>query len=379
MNYFKVVEAQIQGTGMPTPDNDSGNASTPDRLPTLDSPVAVLRKMRDQGTPISTGIPALDERFRGGMRPKRALAIGGTAGAGKTALALQLALTAARSGCAVACHMADEGREAAVIRIGQQLGYIREQIEEGLEGVLIGMEEALAPLILTFPDPDAEADTTIEGIAAALVAAFPDRPKFLLLDSIQTVRTRLDAPTIRERIMQNARTARRLALDYGLIVVYTSEVNRAWYRSRKEEDRASDLAAFAEARIEFSADVLLTMRTDDADPLLVDVRIPKSRIGSRTPLLLRLDVNRASFSALEGDPREATRNAAESQKMDETNAKILRKLKEHPGLARTQLQESVSVRRETFVKALQTLLDSGIVTKKQEGRSVRYYLAEIPK
>ncbi len=344
----------------------------------LESPVAILRRAREQGEPIPTGIPALDERLRGGMRPGKTLAIGGTAGAGKTALGLQIAKAAAEAGCAVACHMADEGREPAVIRLGQQLGYIREQIEAGMEGALAGMEQALAGLTLIFPDPDAEASLTMEGVTEALVNAYPGRRGVLFLDSIQTVRTRLDSPSLRERIMENARTARRLAVEHNLIVIYTSEVNRSWYRSRKEEDRASDLAAFAEARIEFSADVLLAMRSGEQDPDLVEVRIPKNRLGHRAPFLLRLDRKRATLTPVDGDPAVAMREAAEAERIDKQTQAILQALKKKPGMTQGQLWEVVRGNRKAFLEALDLVRKSGLVRWEPEGRSIRHFLATVP-
>jgi archaellum biogenesis ATPase FlaH len=257
-------DRELQATVQSVARLDARKKDDPAGLPTLDAPVPILRRLQHQPDPIPTGIAELDNRLRGGMRAGKALVIGGTAGAGKTALGIQMARAAAEAGCAVVVFLADEGREPGIIRLGQQLGYIREEVEEGLDSVLESMERDLSRHILTFPDPDADADTTIEGLVEALVHAYPDRRKVLLLDSIQTVRTRhslKEVPSIRERVMENARTARRLAVEHGLAVIYTSEVNRSWYRSRKEEDRASDLAAFAEARIEFSADVLLTMET----------------------------------------------------------------------------------------------------------------------
>lgn len=55
---------------------------------------------------------------------------------GKTSLGLQISLTAARAGVVVMCLMVDEGDEPACVRIGQQLGYIREQIEERTGDIL---------------------------------------------------------------------------------------------------------------------------------------------------------------------------------------------------------------------------------------------------
>jgi len=351
--------------------------------PTLDAPVPILRRLQHQPDPIPTGIAELDARLRGGMRPGKALVIGGTAGAGKTALGLQMARAAAEAGCAVVVFLADEGREPGIIRLGQQLGYIREQIEEGLDSVLDSMERELSRHILTFPDPDADADTTIEGLAEALVRAYPDRRKVLLLDSIQVVRTRhplKEVPSIRERVMENARTARRLAVEHGLAVIYTSEVNRSWYRSRKEEDRASDLAAFAEARIEFSGDVLLAMRASDEDPTLVDVRIPKNRLGTRFPLLLRLNQDRATLVAVESDPREAAKGEAQNQKIAEARATILRELQGTPGLTRTELYGLVGGKKAAFDDALRELRSSGIVKARTGSKwnRMEHHLAEIP-
>jgi|GEM_PF-1156173 archaellum biogenesis ATPase FlaH len=376
-------ERELQTTVQSVARLEARRKDEPAELPTLDAPVPILRRLQDQPDPIPTGIAELDARLRGGMRPGKALVIGGTPFAGKTALGIQMARAAAEAGCAVVVFLADEGREPGIIRLGQQLGYIREQIEDRLDSTLDSMERDLSKLILTFPDPDADADTTIEGLAEALVRAHPDRRKVLLLDSIQTVRTRhplKEVPSIRERVMENARTARRLAVEYGLAVIYTSEVNRSWYRSRKEEDRASDLAAFAEARIEFSGDVLLAMRASDEDSDLVDVRIPKNRLGTRFPLLLRLNQDRASFVAVDSDPREAARGEAQNQKVAETRATILRELQGTPGLTRTELYGLVGGKKGVFDDALRGLRSSGIVKtrKGSRGNRVEHYLAEIP-
>jgi hypothetical protein len=179
--------------------------------------------------------------------------------------------------------------------------------------------------------------------------------------------------------MGNARIARRLAVEHGLCVVYTSEVNRSWYRSRKEEDRTSDLAAFAEARIEFSADVLLTMRAMDEDPDLVEVRIPKNRLGTRQGFLLRLDRSRARFAEVDGQAAEATRSAAEVKRVDEAVADILQALRDTPGLTRAQLLSVVGIKKATFNAAMQAARKAGTVRLEKAGRALLHYLAEVPR
>jgi RecA/RadA recombinase len=361
---------------------EAAKHDAPAALPSLDAPVAVLRKSQNQGDPIPTGLPILDARLRGGMRPGKALVIGGTPFAGKTTLGIQIVKAAVDGGCVAACLMADEGRESASIRLGQQLGYEREKLESGHEPTLDAMERDLAGRAILFPDPDGEGDLTLEGVAEALVKAYPDRRKLLLVDSVQTVRKRRpegDQPSLRERIMENARTARRLAVEHGLVVIYTSEVHRGWYRNRKAEDRSTDLAAFAEARIEFSGDTLLLLRANDEDPDLVEVRIPKNRLGTRQPFFLRMHQQRSLFTVVEGDPSAALRDAAEEQLIEKQVQSILQALQTSPGLTQTHLKDVVGGNRQAFLAALRRVKDSGMVTWKQDGRSIRHYLTEVPK
>ncbi len=354
----------------------------PAALPSLDAPVVVLRKSQNQGDPIPTGLSVLDARMRGGMRPGKALVIGGTPFAGKTALGIQIVKAAVDGGCVAACLMADEGRESAIVRLGQQLGYARADLESGQDPTLDAMERDLAERAILFPDPDGEGDFTLEGVAEALVAAYPDRRKILLVDSVQTVRTRRaegDQPSIRERVMDNARTARRLAVEHGLVVIYTSEVNRSWYRNRKAEDRSTDLAAFAEARIEFSGDTLLLLRANDEDPDLVEIRLPKNRLGTRQPFFLRMDQPRSLFAVVEGDPSASLRNAAEEQLIEKQVQSILQALQKSPGLTLTHLGQVVGGTRKAFLDAVRRVKDSGVVTWKQDGRAIRHYLSEVPR
>ncbi|HLG44082.1 MAG TPA: bifunctional DNA primase/polymerase [Nitrospirales bacterium] len=361
---------------------ETAKPDTPAALPSLDAPVAVLRKSQNQGDPIPTGLPVLDARLRGGMRPGKALVIGGTPFAGKTALSIQIAKAAVDHGCVAACLMTDEGRESAIIRLGQQLGYARADLESGDEPTLDAMERDLAGQAILFPDPDGEGDLTLEGVAEALVKAYPDRRKLLLVDSVQTVRTRRpegDQPSLRERVMENARTARRLAVEYGLVTVYTSEVHRGWYRNRKVEDRSTDLAAFAEARIEFSGDTLLLLRANEEDTDLVEIRIPKNRLGTRQPFFLRMQQQRSLFAVVDGDPSAAMRNAAEEQLIEKQVQGILQALQKSPGLTQTHLKDVVGGNRQAFLAALRRVKETGLVTWRQDGRSIRHYLTEVPK
>jgi hypothetical protein len=293
----------------------------------------------------------------------------------------------AEAGCAVVCLMADEGREPAIIRLGQQFGYERDALEgvdhPAHETALAALERDLADLDILFPDPDGEADHTLEGAVEALVAAYPDRRKIVVVDSIQTVRTRQtvkDSPCIRERVMGAARIARHLAVEHEIIVFYTSEVNRSWYRAKKEEDQASDLAAFAEARIEFSGDVLLTLRSLEDDPDMVEVRLPKNRLGTRKGFLMRLDRDRARFDVVDGDGGISEKvDLVHQQAVEKAVEAILVTLKKIPDLSRVQLYEIVRGKYAVFGEALQKAREAGLVTIHKNGRSLFHRLTEVPR
>ena len=56
------------------------------------------KKQAAQNPKVATGIPGLDDIFKGGLPPRRLYLLQGDPGAGKTTLALQFLLTAARAG-----------------------------------------------------------------------------------------------------------------------------------------------------------------------------------------------------------------------------------------------------------------------------------------
>ena len=192
----------------------------------------------------------------------------------------------------------------------------------------------------------------------------------------------------RARVELNAKTARRMAVEHDLAVIYTSETNRAWARVKREEDRPSDLTAFAEARLEYWADVCVVMRAPrEEDPYLVRVTLPKNRLGDKKPFLLRLDPARSRFEEVDEAGEEAQavqeREAAQMDAVEQTKAKILRALAKTPDLTRSHLFELVGGKSATFHQALEQAREKGLITcRKGEGkeyRSIFHRLAEVPK
>lgn len=349
----------------------------------LCSVVDILRMTQSNSERVPTRIPGLDAILGGGIPARRLILAGGTTAAGKTTFVLQVAEAFTDAGGMVVILPCDEGAEPAAVRVGQQHGFLRAQVEERLESLLVKLDGELAGKALRFPDPTAQADPTIEDSAEALAAMMRERPGaagLLVVDSIQRAQTRTSeaSRSERERITDNVQTARRLAVAHDIAVLATSETNRGFYRAKRDEDRVSDQAAFAEARAEYWADVALTMRARDDNSDLVDIHVPKNRLGPKTRLVLRLDRERARFA--EVDPEAAaTEDPAHDRTVEEARERILRELTRQPGLSRSQLYECVRGMKAIFNEALDRVKTAGIVTAEPHGRSVLYRLTEIPK
>ncbi len=362
-----------------------GHAARPEAEPIrLCSVVEVLRLTRSDSQRIPTRIPGLDPLLRGGIPARRLILAGGTTAAGKTALVLQVAEAHTEAGGVVVVVPYDEGAEPACVRVGQQHGYIREQIEERLETLLDTLDRELTGKILRLPDPTAHADPTIEDGAeavAALVREHPGAPGLLIVDSIQRAHTRVSdaARSERERITDNVQIARRVAVEHNIAVLATSETNRGFYRAKREEDRVRDEAAFAEARAEYWVDVALTMRARDDESDLIDIRVAKNRLGDRTPMVLRLDRARARLVEVDKETSAKGKEATEDEAIQKAIERILRALKKTPDLNRKQLSQVVGGKTSVFSEALNQAKDKELVTWRKEGSEILQRLTEVPK
>lgn len=188
-------------------------ADTREPVPTC-SVVDVLTLTRSDRARVRTGLPALDLILGGGIPARRLLLLGGTTAAGKTALALQLAEAFTEAGGVAVVLPYDEGAEPAAVRVGEQHGFERAQVEDRLDSLLVKLAGELEGKALRFPVPTAPADPTIEDGAeavAALMRERPGAPGLLVVDSIQRAHTRTSEGTRseRERITDNTQTARR--------------------------------------------------------------------------------------------------------------------------------------------------------------------------
>ncbi|MCC7399490.1 MAG: AAA family ATPase [Planctomycetes bacterium] len=282
---------------------------------------------------LPTGIAALDAATGGGLVLGSRVYLAGAPDAGKTALAVQLADHYLDAGVCVGILAVDEEPSDVVTRLLQRRGHARTAIEaRGKE--VVEAARALqqhAPLVLY------HAGTTIEKAAEDLAAVAQerapgvDRPQTVLfLDSVQTAHCEgeADDATPYRAVSSRVAAIREVASRHRMLVVATSEVHRGAYRSKKAQEQVSDMAAAKESgAIEFSARVLVVLRSAAGAPNVVEARIAKNKQGPSTRegepgIFLRLDRNTQRFEEdgtfqpvdlSEQRATEATQQAARDQ------------------------------------------------------------------
>lgn len=303
------------------------------------------------GQRMATGFASLDEATRGGVPLGRVVVLAGAPGAAKTGLSVYLASQWERAGCAVVYLASDEPAEGVITRLGQNAGFSRDGLEsEGAAGDAIRAEFARrsADRAMAVIDPDADTSMcTIEDAERALLHLAGDRPRVLVVDSLQTARCAAadGAESLRERIDAKLAVIKAIA-KRGTLVIAISEMSRAGYRSNSRGDNISALAAGKESgSIEYGASLLLGLRSVAGETGMVDVEVAKNRLGGSKPeLRLRLDFDRASFAEVdrpESSDDDDAKQAANVARTEADARKLIAVLTGAPGAGSKRLRAEV--------------------------------------
>jgi replicative DNA helicase len=246
--------------------------------------------------PLPTGIGTIDRITRGGLRPKAFVVMGGAPGAGKTSLAVQIAGNYLEQGVPVCMLAADESIEFLLGRLAQRHGITRDDFENGKPHAKKRFLELCASWKLLPLDCGWDG-VTLEKAAAALDKRFG--LGVLIVDSLQTVRAAAadGADGMKAKIDAVIGALKDAATRYGHVVIATSALARAAYRSKQQIDQIEDLAAFKESGdIEYGMKLGLVLRTPPGGGGAVDISVPKNRLGQGMPRFrLQLDPVRATF------------------------------------------------------------------------------------
>lgn len=283
-----------------------------DELPSL---AAIVESLTFDPRRVRATLPTLDAALRGGLAPGKMAVLVGAPGSCKTSLAAWLCSEAELQGACAMYIASDEHRDGIITRIGQQHGLDRDALESPMpaarQRLARDLREHRPNLHIIDPVRDR---LPLEEAARKLAASADAQGKLavLVVDSLQTVYSVAQPLDDSERGRLNAviNSCRTIA-DRGLIVIAISEMNRGGYRSLASAQENSPLASGAgSSRIEYGADLQLSLAAVAHEPGHVDVTVNKNRIGSDKPSFrMRIDFARATFAETAPppvDPRPQT-------------------------------------------------------------------------
>lgn len=336
----------------------------PVELPTLGECVP---KIAEFGPRLSLGLPGLDEATRGGLPAGKIVLLLGAPGSSKTNYSTYLADSWERAGCAVVILAADESRESIVTRLGQLDGHPRELLEGEDDGRRNAFIRNAAGRSIYAIDPFADKISLEEAHRHLVRLAGNDRPRVLVVDSVQTVpcdaADELETPTeVVKAVM--------LVLDgfarAGTTIVAISEMSRAGYRTGARDKDISALGAGAESRkVEFTAHLLLGLRPVKDAVGQVDVEIAKNRLGpAKGELRMSLDFETLRFRELAKPDVEEEQAVREAVRDNAVRTRLLATIRANPELrAGHALARLAKVNKRDGLAVLRELVAEGVVSK----------------
>lgn len=344
-------------------------------LAALDAPDRPARSLVDSilavgavGVRMSTGLPTLDECTRGGVPFGKVVFVLGAPGSSKTNFVTWLGDAWERTGAAVLFVAADESRDMIVTRFGQLDGFDRSRLECDDDGGRRAFAARAGKRCLDVVDPD-EDRLSLEGAHAGLVAMAGERARVLIVDSLQTVRCDAAArfETKREQIDAIVDTLKGFSKS-GTLVIAISEMSRAGYRSTKEADNVSALAAGAESRsIEYGAQLVLGLRPARNETGVIDIEVAKNRLGSGKPFLrMRLDFDTLRFVEIDKPDADVVQVEQEAKRFIVAREKICKALRhDTTGLLRTfnAIVLASGVKRALALTVIRDLSSEGSISK----------------
>jgi hypothetical protein len=257
----------------------------------------------------------------------------GAPNASKTLLFVHVADEWARRGIVVGLLAVDEEADDITTRLAQRAKFRRDECETREPATLLEMQEALEPCPIRMYGPE----WTIQDAADDLARYAKERSGnriALLVDSIQAVACppmlMEREPSERERVNVNIRAlrdaaARVRATDpaHRLIAMATSEMNRNAYRTVASAEQYNDMAAGKESgAIEYSARVLVSLRSVKGDGNLIEVRMVKNKhgeSGNDAGFYLALDRRRQTLAMGRLPPKRSATSKPSKLRMRRTS------------------------------------------------------------
>ncbi|MEO6595761.1 MAG: DnaB-like helicase C-terminal domain-containing protein [Planctomycetota bacterium] len=319
------------------------------------SPAQVLDRWQQDGAleHEPTGIGKFDAMTGGGPAYGTRMFLLGAPDAGKTALLLQIADNYLQRGIAVGLLGVDEEPGDLLQRILQRRGWTRGQCERRDSRDLAGMRGRVEALPLRLYD----STWTIEAAAADLAAFAKEQGLCAMLgvDSIQTAGSAIEAQdgSRYEAVTHRVQALRKVADEYRLIAIATSEMSRSSYRTAVSTDTTNDMAAAKESgAVEYSGRIIVSLRNIENESDLVELRVVKNKHGpshrrEEQGIVLRIDRARqelveTDYEQAHGDPQNEARSARRDRQTIEDAARLACVITKHAGTAARRIEEIVS-------------------------------------
>lgn len=332
---------------------------------------------------LPTCFPALNKATGGGPVFGSRWYVMGAPDASKTLLLTQLAHMWSDEGFTVGMLAVDEEDQDLVTRIvqrtpmprGEGAHFQRAHCEDRDPVVLALMREVLSFSVIVFYGEEC----SIEEAAADLaeLAASRSQRAILMVDSIQTVacaaaKSLAKDASVREKITANVRAIRASATKHKMLVMATSEMNRAAYKTIGASDQNDMAAAKESGAVEYSARVMLALRNVADEPNCIEARIVKNKHGPSFPYLepfyLKIDRQRQWLD--EREPPEVKASLIE---------KVVEAISRHPtGLTSDAVREAVGKGKKTVEAALSSAAAAGSIHRLNGVRSPWISSASIP-
>lgn len=319
----------------------------------------VARLGTNAGHKLPSKFATLNDATRGGPRTGKVAIVGGAPGAGKTTWVTQLGVDYAVKGTHVAILACDEDADGLLVRIGQHFRLDRDAIEDGRahDDLTKLAKSSLGKLLLIDADED---HASVEEASQELARRANGAPSVLIVDSLQTAQAagteEADGPRARVDAVMTA-LKRAAKIDQHLVIA-TCELSRGSYRSKKVSEQIDDLAAFKESGgIEYGASLALVLRSVRGGGDLVDVAMPKNRLGQRLAWRMEFDRGRASFAEVATPPAAVE----DVDPVTEAKQRVRRVLAaaSAPILSKGELKRRATGRGEIVGKAIEEMLDEG--------------------
>jgi len=344
-------------------------------------PDAVIAAMANDGDPVPTGWAPLDRQLRGGgIPPGRVVVIGGPPFSGKTTVVCSAALKMSER-MPVFGLFSDEGRTQAAVRFAVMLGIPLAEIDADPAGSSARVKEILGERSIHLLKPDTENSYAENVVAQARKLTSPGEPALIILDSVQTVLTKRpdeneapESPRLAAKRLVMACRAWADELRYTFIL--TSQANRGFYRSKKDDENSAAIAAFSESgAIEYMADIALVLSLPDEQSEIVKVRFVKNRLkGSIKSFQQRYSAETGQMAEVDDQAAEDAEHEAATARLAPIKAAVMRILaKSSDGLSTANLAEMSGKRKADIVAAVQSLEGERLVFSQKSGRQILWF------